>query len=163
MKLVELKKWKTEMDDYQSEVIKKRDKLRTMEKKYEKMKLKHREDIDRISVIMSRTETEVIKDLVVSKYEYEPVRATGDRKISSVTITDTLLKVKALRYVGEGEYWRFSVKIPLVYFDMTEEEIKKAHTEWSYNIIMKKEDAKNVKALTKKKELYNTLKKELGE
>ena len=157
---------KQELTEQKVKIAKAKERLSKMEDKYKNINYRYDKDIQRISEIMYKAEKEVLESLDLYKpnhchYE-DPVRPVYNNSYKIRSITDTLLSLRVSYYMGEGDYWSYSLKIPIVYFDMSDEEIMKAHKKWSLERMTKKQEKKNEQELLKKKELFNTLKKELG-
>ncbi len=117
-------------------------KLHEMENSYKELSNKYSSEIRNAISIMNKVEHKVLKELNVYGYYAIPSEVNSYKIIG---IKNDMLKIQMSVYVGEGEYGKRRVKIPLRYFEMENNEIEKGHTEWSMNYIIKKEEKRKVK------------------
>ena len=130
-----------------------------LENEYKELNDKYLKDFVRITTIMNKAEKDVFK-LMDLNYPAVSIVGYNDR-IKSIKKGLISISVRHMGRMGSGD-WYTSVRIPINYFDMSNEEIKKSHTEWITNELIKREKKNKAQERKTKKQQYLELKKELG-
>jgi hypothetical protein len=116
--------------------------------------------------VMQKVESEVIdmnefKDFkYIGALDLYPVRGIWD--INDYKIKGNFLKI----HCGKGYcggYSRWTIKIPLKYFDMSLEDVKKEHTEWALSEVRSRIKRYKIREKNEKLRKIEELKKELNE
>ena len=116
--------------------------------------------------VMQKVERDVIdmdefKDFkYIGSLDLDPVRGIWD--VNDYKIKGNFLKI----HCGKGYcggYSRWIIKIPLKYFDMSLEDVKKEHTEWSLSEVRSRIKRYKIREKNEKLRKIEELKKELNE
>ena len=119
--------------------------------------------------IMNKSEKEVIEDykeqiskLKLYNINTSPVKSGVGYVADRVSIKNDLIKI-VTAHSSCGDSWYSTVKIPLSYFDMSDDEIKTAHTKWSHEYFKKEIKNSKIGYINKKTKEIAKLKKEIKE
>lgn len=116
--------------------------------------------------VMQKVESEVIdmdefKDFkYIGRLDLDPVRGIWD--INDYKIKGDFLKIHSGKGYCGG-YSRWIIKIPLKYFDMSLEDVKKQHTEWTLSEVRSRIKKYKIREKNEKLRKIEELKKELTE
>jgi hypothetical protein len=116
--------------------------------------------------VMQKVERDVIdmdefKDFkYIGSLDLDPVRVIWD--VNDYKIKGNFLKIHSGKGYCGG-YSRWIIKIPLKYFDMSLEDVKKEHTEWSLSEVRSRIKRYKIREKNEKLRKIEELKKELNE
>jgi len=116
--------------------------------------------------VMQKVERDVIdmdefKDFkYIGSLDLDPVRVIWD--VNDYKIKGNFLKIHSGKGYCGG-YSRWIIKIPLKYFDMSLEDVKKEHTEWSLSEVRSRIKRYKIREKNEKLRKIEELKKEINE
>jgi hypothetical protein len=116
--------------------------------------------------VMQKVERDVIDMYEFKDFKYigaldlDPVRGIWD--VNDYKIKGNFLKIHSGKGYCGG-YSRWIIKIPLKYFDMSLEDVKKEHTEWSLSEVRSRIKRYKIREKNEKLRKIEELKKELNE
>lgn len=151
--------------DYKSQLLLENKQVMSV-KRYESI-LKSANDVLRI---MNKTEKEVLSKYqpTITKFRLYSVHtkpvaySVSSYGIDRINIKNNLLKIVSSHY-SCGDSWYSSVKIPLEYFDISEEKIYETHTKWSEAHLTSEIDRAKMNLKNKKIKELAKLKEEIKE